>query len=107
MASRHPALPIVNVLASALLAAVAMHSSTAASCDQRRHTALLHPIHRYFDRIELRLGQDYPLLLKWSPSQLVGQGRIDCGCGDSRRPTGTPDASQWLKPMRYLLRAWS
>jgi len=104
MAFRHPALPIVNVLASALLAAVAMHAPVS-PCDQRRHAALLHPIHDYFDRIEHRLSRDYPLLLQRSPSGLIGQGRIDCRCGESKRQAWAPaSSSQLFEQMRDLLR---
>lgn len=98
MAYRGPGLFNINVLASVLLASVAMYCSAPSSCDQRRHVSLMNPIHRYFDQIETRLEHDYPLLLKWSPSKLIGLRNIECRCTDGRNGT-----AQLREPLRDLV----
>lgn len=104
MAPRQPALPIVNVLASALLAAVAMFTATSSACDQRRNVSLLQPVHHYFDRIESQLGHEYPLLLRWSPDRLIGRDRIDCGCRPVRRAADTGPLHARLRvPLRHII----
>lgn len=106
MAPRQPALPIVNVLASALLAAVAMFGATSGACDQRHQVSLLQPVHHYFDRIESQLGHEYPLLLRWSPERLIGLDRIDCGCGPARRAVEAgPLHARLREPLRHLIGA--
>ncbi|MGO4260369.1 hypothetical protein [Lysobacter sp. TAB13] len=107
MAHSHPALPIVNVLASALLAAVAMYSAAPASCHPRRHVSLINPIHLYFDRLETQLEHDYPLLLRWAPDKLISQGRIDCRCEQIPGDPGlSHDVSQMRKQLRSFMRSF-
>ncbi|QWP78689.1 hypothetical protein J5226_09965 [Lysobacter sp. K5869] len=89
MAPRSPttALPIVNVLASALLAAVALFSTAPVSCEQPSHIGLIHPVHLFFDRVGARLERSYPQLMQWSPALWVLPHRIDCRCAP---PAQTP-----------------
>ena len=99
------ALPIVNVLASALLAVVAMYSATPASCEQPSHIGLIHPIHLFFDRASVRLERSYPQLMQWSPAQWVLPRRIDCRCAPPAPPPAPAAASRWSEPLPRALGA--
>lgn len=106
MAPRSTALPIVNVLASALLAAVAMYSAAPARCEQPRHVSLIHPVHLFFERVGTRLERSYPQVLRWSPAQWVLPHRIDCRCAPPA-PAAAPAAAgpRWQEPLRRALGA--
>lgn len=108
MAPRSPALPIVNVLASALLAAVAMYTAAPVSCEQPSHPGLLHPVHLFLDRAGARLERAYPQLMQWSPARWVSPGRIDCRCPPPVAPPApAPDAAglRWPQGLRRALQA--
>lgn len=105
MAPRSPALPIVNVLASALLAAVAMYSVAPASCEQPRHIGLVHPVHLFFDRVGTRLQRSYPQLLQWSPAQWFLAHRIDCRCAPPPPAPTAAAQARWAAPLQRAVDA--
>lgn len=100
------ALPIANVLASALLAVVAMYSAAPVSCEQPSHIGLVHPVHLFFDRASARLERSYPQLMQWSPAQWVLPRRIDCRCTHpAPQPPAPAAASRWSGPLHRALGA--
>lgn len=107
MAPRSPttALPIVNVLASALLAAVALFSTAPVSCEQPSHIGLIHPVHLFFDRVGARLERSYPQLMQWSPAQWVLPRRIDCRCAPPVQAPAPAAASRWSQSLQRALSA--
>lgn len=101
------ALPIANVLASALLAAVAMHKAAPASCEQPSHPGVLHPVHVFLDRAGARLERSYPQLMQWSPAHWVLPQRIDCRCSHPVAVPAAPAATalRWPELLRRALQA--
>lgn len=108
MAPRSPALPIANVLASALLAAVAMYTVAPVSCAQPGHPGPLHPVHVFLDRAGARLERSYPQLMQWSPARWVSPRRIDCRCTQPVAPAAPAPAAaalRWPGPLRQAAQA--